>query len=140
MTWLAEHTLRISGISADLQRSGDVVRIITISAKQSNGGSARVSLLTFNVIAMSILFSLGRWDLRRAKRSGVALALLVLTHAMALYVTIRATLLATIVGQGANVSSSSWNFWFALSQGYAVVGGYAIVFLLWWLFGREAAE
>lgn len=137
---LANFLYRIVGSDTHLWLTANVARISSGRAIAGDGGSVRVDLLTFNAIVLVILIALSiRSSRRDAVRLAMALGLVLLVHLFGLIATVNSTILATLVAQKKEVSAVAWNVWFGLSQGYAIVLGYALVFAIWWgLFRRSS--
>lgn len=142
MSWRAEAAMATPLVNALLHfssiRVGAADGIITIASQSGRGlGTVRFDLLTFNFIALCALFA-ATLRLHRLARATAAVIALFFVHVLALLCTVEATALVSRVSRGEDVSAVAWNTWTALSQGYQVVGAYALVFALWWFLGDGA--
>lgn len=136
---MADAVYRLVSSDTVLYAKGVSVDIGSSRAIAGVGGNVRADLLTFNTIVFGVLAGFSfRATPRYARRLVVALALLLVVHLFALIVTSNSIVLATLVAQKKEVSAFAWNVSFALSQGYQIVLGYALVFAIWWGLLRRA--
>lgn len=95
--------------------------------------------LTFNVILLVALFSIGkRFSDRNIGRFLIAMGLLFVIHVLFVFVRIKA-IYALQLGAWSVANYGIWsrNLWGFLDHFYRIVGIYAAPFLLWWTLGRR---
>jgi len=96
--------------------------------------------LDFNVAILTALLATARRPFadRSLKKTGAALALLWVTHVVALVFAVE-SLYATELGpwSAAHYGTLARNFWATGHHFYRIAGMFAIPFVLWWAFSRE---
>lgn len=99
--------------------------------------------LDFNVAILTALFATARRPFadRSLKKLAAALALLWATHLVALVFSVE-SLYATELGpwSAAHYGTAARNFWATGHHFYRIAGMFAVPFVLWWAFAREAPE
>ena len=99
--------------------------------------------LTYNLVLFAGLFCSERKPLRDGgwRRLALALGVLVLTHVLAIAVSIEATY-ATRLGEWSekNYSSAQQDFWSATEYAYRLAGMFGIAFACWWVSGPAAVR
>ena len=111
----------------------------------ARGGTSRPDLprvlipageLTYNVILFAGLFASTAGALRGGgwRRLGIAIAILIVTHLLAVVITIESTY-ATKLGAWSDrhYSGALQDFWGAAEYAYRLAGMFGIAFALWWV-------